>query len=211
MEFKLVGGIFWVTILFMILNFCLVLIRFDSTSEINLIRNQWGTLTLPWICLWIIPMFQDLADARGKEALLSLPYNHFTFGAMRVIRTTILYFIIFYIGWCSVSLFLNLFDQWEWFDFVLPLVSIFFLATLSFISIVLTRNLMYSYIIIGVFCSMQYMTRGSALGPLYPFHWSFPNPARTHEENLFILLCVSIIFITISNIFFKNRAFMLKK
>jgi len=210
-ELRSIGGMFWLSAVLTAIDIGLVWVRFEDVPDMAPIRSQWGALTIPWISLWIIPMFQHLADAPGKEAILSLPYNHFTFGVVRVIRVAFLYVFMFYVGWCALSLFLHLFDRWEWFDMVLPAVSIYFLAAFSFMIVVITRNIMYSYMIIGVFCIFQYITRGSALGPLYPFHWSFPNPTRTHEDNLFVLVCAGTIFITIGHIFFKNRAFMLRK
>lgn len=210
-ECRCMGGIFWLPIVIMAVNLMLTLFRFHEPLDIALVRGQWGPLALPWIGLWIIHLFQPVVDTPGKEALLALPYRSFSFGVGRVLWTALFYSMLFYFGWCSLALSFHIFDQWAWYDSVLPIASIYFLASSSFMLMAITRNMMHSYILVGGACIFQFMTRGGALGPLYPFHWAFPHPMRTHDNNLFLLVGAGVICMTVGHIFFANREYITKK
>lgn len=175
------------------------------------IRKIFGVIYLPSICTWIFSLYQELTESDGKECLLSLPYKDFEFGLYRIFRITLLYIILFFFAFSFATLLLLPKDvSIQAVDFYLPLITILYFSILSFCVIVVTKNVLISYLSYGAYCIFLYMTRGGYSASVYPFHWSFPKPGLENGLAGLLLLIVSVLFCFIAHHIFSNREFLLK-
>lgn len=182
---------------------------FENAEVMKNIKSSIGIFFLPWVFIWVLGLFQDLLDSKGKELLLSLPYDDTSYGIKRVLRITLCFLLIFYALFFGLSWSLKTASDITVMDLILPVCAIMFYSSLAFLSIVLTKSMMMSYCLIATFSIFAYLTRGGAFGALYPFQWSFPKPFLGDGFAAFVLTVVTIVLFSIAVHLFKKRSRLL--
>ncbi|MFC4766352.1 hypothetical protein [Effusibacillus consociatus] len=172
------------------------------------IKLSLGIGAIPLVAFWVIGLYQDLVEADGREVLLSLPYNQFQFGLLRLLRMAVLYVFVIW-GLLGILLILaNLRISYQ--DFLFSLLQVMFFASFSFVVILATKNSLISYAIIGVLSSAEYMTRGGITGWVYPFEWPLPKP-HVAVMNIVVSLIISIVFcLTLGQWLFNKKEYLVK-
>ncbi len=182
--------------------------KFNLNIDISVFKKAIGIIPIICVSFWIISLFGEFVDSQIKESLLSLPYNEFKFGVLKVIKISILYIVIYYI-FTAICLAYAKLDYTPDF-FIMPMIQILFYSSFSFFSVLLARSMSGGYTIVGVFSCISYMTRGGANGYVYPFQWVNPKPGITlYTINIALIVC-SMIFLTMSYYIFKNREYLIK-
>lgn len=213
-DVRTIGGIFYLPIALMITSVIYILNRYSGYEDPNIlqiIRSYFGVFSIPFISVWIFNLYQDILETDGKECLLSLPYKDIQFGLFRVLRITILYIIVFFILFLILILTLLPAEQRILLsDLYLPFISIFYFSSLSFLVIVLVKNTLISYSIIGIYSIFQYTTRGGFSLSVYPFQWPFPHPMYNNYQVGINLFLFSLIFYILAHLIFKKRDYLIK-
>jgi hypothetical protein len=181
---------------------------YDKPLNITEVKSALGVLPIPLVSLWIIGLFRDLVKPDGKELLLSLPLNELTFGLLRVVRIVGLYMLLYWGP--ALYLLLHTREKFTAADVYLPSVTILFLVSLSFALIILVKSVEVSLSVIGVFCTMSYMTRGGITGNLYVFHWSFPKPLVDSASVAWTLAVGSICLLIVGQWLLYKREYLMK-
>lgn len=214
LDIKSMGGIFAVPIITMIAGALYVWIVYRGYPVDTLmghIRGSFGIFSLPFICMWIFGLLQDIVESDGKETLLSLPYRSKIFGIARVLRMTLFYMVIFFVIFLGlVGIMLRGNFTLQALDIVLPILSLLFFSGFSFFIIVLTKNSLISYTIFCVYCIFQYMSRGAFSASVYPFHWSFPKPYTDDYLVAALLFLFACILYILGQHLFSNREHLLR-
>lgn len=215
LDIRNMGGLFYLPFIMMMIAAAYVTIHYsgysDNQNMLKYIRHDFGVLSIPLVIVWIIGLFQDFVETKGKEAILALPYSSTYSGIMRVLRMSLLYVVIFFI--LFVFLVIRLLPGHQLIllsDICLPILSVLYFAALSFLFMMIVKNSIVCYIIIGVYSIFLYMTRGAFTFGLYPFQWSFPQPNFDELRCTVILLIASVIGLYISQKIFQNKEFLLK-
>jgi hypothetical protein len=210
-ELKSLGIMFIIPIIMYIIIYAFLYFSYfkhDLFIEIETFKKIVGVIPVIGVSFWIITLFGDFVDSQSKECLLSLPYNNFNFGILKVLKINGIYLLIFYIfiAACSYSIKLNI-----TFNFVItPLLEIIFFCSFSFFSVVLTKNIAGAYIFVGVFTCLSYMTRGGAVGWIYPFQWAHPKPGVNYNAINITLIFCALFFYIVAHWIFKNKEYLVR-
>lgn len=213
-DIRTIGGMFYAPVVFMLVSVLYIFNRYYGYEDpyvLMNIRGYFGVFSIPFISIWIFNLYQDLLETEGKECLLAQPYKDIQFGLFRTLRITLIYIVIFYILFFFLIFTLLPKEQNILLsDIYLPLVSILYFSSLSFLIIVVVKNTLISYSIIGIYSIFQYTTRGGFSLSIYPFQWSFPNPMYNDYEIGIKLFISSLVFFTLAHFVFRKRNYLVK-
>lgn len=210
-DIKNMGVFFYIPIVIMI--FCglyIIFVEYEFNDAIVLIRKDFGIFPIMGISVWIFYIFEDLLDSNGKEMLLSIPYDDNNFGIFRVIKMTIVYILCFYFFLIIIIMLLNKDYVFQFNDIYLPIVSIFFYSGFSFFTILIVKNNLISFAIVGIFSVFMYSTRGGVSAYIYPFQWGNPNPYYNPVIVAIVLIIATVSLYLSAQLFFKDREFLMK-
>jgi hypothetical protein len=187
------------------------------------IQTAVGLVSPLLVTFWVSALYQDLVESDGKEALLALPYNSFALGVLRVLRTAFFYFLFV---WGVIRL-LFLFSPAPGASPLAWLVlatSIFFFSALAFFAVVLTRRLVYTYLLVAVFSvgewariylaslrfGLQTLPAGGGAAAFNPFQLAQPAPGADPLVVSFILFIAAVFLLSCGQMLFTRRGYLLK-
>ncbi|CCQ94926.1 membrane hypothetical protein [[Clostridium] ultunense Esp] len=175
----------------------------ENLIPIEAIRYGLGFFSVPFISVWAIHLYQNLVNPEEKEVLLSLPYQPFSFGLLRLLRITLIYLIFFW----SVQIFLYSHSREgaAVLDWVFPVVLIFYFSSLSYFIVLAVKNVLIGYALLGIYIVFEYTTRGGFSGPFYAFQWVNPKPTLESGYNLLALILLTLAFLLIAQWILTNR------
>lgn len=170
------------------------------------IKKLMGLFCVPSISLWVIGLYKNIVSREMKEVILSLPYTDLQFGILRVCRIFFIYVGIFYS--MLIVIILSSKEALLVDCIILPLIGMVFFTAISFVTILITKNELFTYVIIGAIGTYEYVTRGGVTGWFYPFQWVLKYPYYS-KINIIILLLSSGILLMIGHILSTKREYLI--
>lgn len=195
-DLHMLRGLCYVPIVAYIMILLVIILSYLGFVELmsyEEIKQVMGLLCMPAISFWIVSLYLNIVDRDIKEVILSLPYKRLQFGLRRVARVFIVYTGIFYFVLLLVLKFAG--KNIGIGEVVLPLVGMIFFTGLSFTAILVIKNEIFTYVVIGIIGTFEYVTRGGLTGWFYPFQWVLNRPYYSKIHIVILLINAGVLLL----------------